>query len=103
MDKQKRPVRGRGTLSGAEGACEWALDKLEDKGVRPRVVSVLCLVSQSCPALWDPRDCSPPGSSVPGILQARIVEWVAMPSSRGSSQPRDGSQVSLIADGFFTS
>ena len=40
---------------------------------------------QSCPTLWDPMDCSPPGSSVHGILQARILEWVAMPSSRGSS------------------
>ena len=40
---------------------------------------------QSCPTLCDPMDCSPPGSSVHGILQARILEWVAMPSSRGSS------------------
>ena len=46
--------------------------------------------AQSCWTLWDPVDCSPPGSSVHGILQARILEWVAMPSSRGSSQPRDG-------------
>ena len=44
---------------------------------------------QSCPTLCDPMDCSPPGSSIPGILQARILEWVAMPSSRGSSRPRD--------------
>ena len=44
---------------------------------------------QSCPALCDPIDSSPPGSPVPEILQARILEWVAMPSSRGSSQPRD--------------
>ena len=78
------------------------LDKPEDKGVRPKVVSVLCLVSQLCLTLWDPMDCSLSGSSVHGILQARILEWVAMPSSRGSSQPRDGSQVSLIAGGFFT-
>ena len=49
---------------------------------------------QSCPILCDPRDCSPPGSSVHGILQARILEWVAMPSSRGSSQPRDQTHVS---------
>ena len=42
---------------------------------------------QSCLTLGDPMDCSPPGSSVHGILQARILEWVAMPSSRGSSQP----------------
>ena len=46
------------------------------------------LVSQSCPTVCDPKDCSPPGSSVHGILQARILEWVAMPSSQGSSQPR---------------
>ena len=39
------------------------------------------------PSLCDPMDCSPPGSSVPGIVQARILKWVAMPSSRGSSQP----------------
>ena len=43
---------------------------------------------QSCLTLWDPVDCSPQGSSVHGILQARILEWVAMLSSRGSSQPR---------------
>ena len=58
--------------------------------------------SQSCPALCDPMDYSPSGSSVHGILQARIVEWVAMPSSRGSSQLRDQTQVSCIAGGFFT-
>ena len=40
---------------------------------------------QSCLTLFDPMDCSPPGSSAHGILQARILEWVAMPSSRGSS------------------
>ena len=48
------------------------------------------LVPQSCPTLCDPIDCSPPGSSVHGILQARIVEEVALLSSRGSSQPRPG-------------
>ena len=45
--------------------------------------------AKSCPTLWNPMDCSPPGSSVPGILQARILEWVAMPSSRRSPWPRD--------------
>ena len=49
---------------------------------------------RSCVTLCDPRDCSPPGSSVHGILQARILQWVAMPSSRGSSWPRDWSHVS---------
>ena len=57
---------------------------------------------QSCPTLYDPMDCSPPGSPVRGILQARILEQVAMPSSRGSSQPRDRTQVSLIAGRGFT-
>ena len=48
----------------------------------------VCLVPQSCLTLCDPMDCNSPDSSVHGILQARILEWVAMPSSRGSSQPR---------------
>ena len=60
------------------------------------------LVAQSCPALFNPMDCSPPGSSVHGTLQARILEWVAIPFCRGSSQPRDQTQVSCIAGGFFT-
>ena len=64
--------------------------------------TVLGLVTQPCLTHWDPMDCSLPGSSVPGILQGRILEWVAIPSSRGSSQPRDGTQVSHIAGGFFT-
>ena len=58
---------------------------------------------QSCPILCDPMDCSPPGSSVHGILQVRIVEWVAMPYSRGSSGPRDQIHVSCFAGRFFTS
>ena len=53
-------------------------------------------VAQSSPSLCDPMDCSPPCSSVHGILQARILEWVAISFSRGSSWPRDGTQVSCI-------
>ena len=64
--------------------------------------AVLCLVTQSCPTLCYPMDCSLPSSSVHGILQARILEWVAFPFSRGSFQPRDQTQVSHIADEFFT-
>ena len=60
------------------------------------------LVAQSCPTLFDPIDCSPPGSSVNGILQARILEWVAMPFSRGSSQTRDWACVTCIAGRCFT-
>ena len=59
---------------------------------------------QSCLTLCDLMDCSLPDSSVPGILQARILEWIAVPSSRGSSRSRDRthvSYVSCIAGGFF--
>ena len=52
---------------------------------------------QSCSALCDPMDCSLPNSSVHGILQARILKWVAMPSSRGSSQPRDQTHISYVS------
>ena len=63
---------------------------------------VLFLVAQSCLTLCDPKDYSLPGSSVHGILQARVLEWVAMLSSRGSSQPRNQTQVSHSAGRFFT-
>ena len=55
---------------------------------------------QLCPTLWDPMDCSPPGSSVHGILQARILEWDAMPFSRGSNSHHFMSPA--LAGGFFT-
>ena len=51
--------------------------------------SVKMLDAQSCLTLWNPVDCSPPGSSVHGILQARILERVAVSFSKGSSSPRD--------------
>ena len=54
------------------------------------------LVAQSYPALCNFMDCSPQGSSVPGILQARILEWVAISSFRGSSQPTDRTRVSAL-------
>ena len=60
------------------------------------------LVAQSCLTLHNAMDCSLPGSSIHGVLQARIPEWVAISSSRGSFWPRDGAQVSCIASGFFT-
>ena len=60
------------------------------------------LVAQLYLTLCDPTDCSPPGSSVHGILQARILEWIAFSFSRGSSQPRDWTWVSCVADRFFT-
>ena len=69
------------------------------EGQKKRKVKVL--VTQLCPTLSNPMDCSPRGSSVHEILQARILEWVTMPSSKGSSRPRDQTQVSCTAGGFF--
>ena len=60
------------------------------------------LVAQSCLTLCNPMYFSLPGSSVHGIFQARILEWVAIPFSRGSSRPRDQTWVSYIAGRFFT-
>ena len=59
-------------------------------------------VAQVCPTLWNLMDCSPPGSSVHGILQARILEWVAIPFSRGSSPPKGGAWVSCFVGRFFS-
>ena len=64
-----------------------------------------CVSRQLCLTPRDPVDCSPPGPSVHGISQARILTWVAIPSSRGSSQPRDQTHVSrssYTAGRFFT-
>ena len=84
------------------------------KGVHQGCILSLCLfnfyaewkvkglVTQSCLTLCEPRDCSPPGSSVHGFLLARILEWAAISFSRGSSWPRDWTQVSCIAGRFFT-
>ena len=63
----------------------------------------LCvLVTQSRPTLCKPTDCSLTGSSVYGILQGRILEWLAIPFSRGSSQPRNWTLVSCIGGRFYT-
>ena len=59
-------------------------------------------VTQSCPTLCNPVDCSLPGSSIHGIFQARVLEWVAIPFSRGSSRSRDRTQVSRIVGRHFT-
>ena len=58
-------------------------------------------VPQSCPTLCDPLDCSLPGSSIPGIFQARILEWVAVSFSRGSSPPRDWTWVTRTAGRLY--
>ena len=86
------------------GASSLVSRRLGDRGVdKAHRASALWVVSevkvaQSCPTLCDPLDYT-----VLGVLQARILEWIAFPFSRGSSQPRDRTQVSYIAGGFFTS
>ena len=63
-------------------------------------MGLMCMHAKSfqlCTTLCGPMDCSPPGSSVHGILQARILEWAAMPSSRGSSWPRVGTHVCYVS------
>ena len=62
------------------------------------IISISMLVTQFCLTLCNPMDYSPPGSSVHGIFQARILKWVAIPFSRGFSQTRAWTQVSCIAD-----
>ena len=84
----------------------WA-GKLLQRSDPDKIIIVLKYESesefpQSCPTLWDPMDCSQPGSSIQGILQARILEWVAISFSRGSSRPRDQTQVSCIVGRRFT-
>ena len=65
-------------------------------------IEVTNIVPQLCPTLCDPMDCSLPGSSVHGIFQAIVLEWIAISFSSGTSQPRDGTQVSCIVDRCFT-
>ena len=60
------------------------------------------IFTQLCPTLCNPMNCSPSSSSLQGILQARILEWVVISFSRASSWPRDWNQVSFIASRFFT-
>ena len=79
---------------------------MDKENVICKYVYMLCYdkLLQSCLTLWDPEDCSLPGSSVHEILQTRILEWVAITSSRGSSRHRDqahGSCSSWIAGRFF--
>ena len=59
-------------------------------------------VTQSCPTLCNPTDCSLPNSSIYGIFQARVLEWFAVSFSRGSSQPRDRTRVSCVVGRRFT-
>ena len=92
-------MRGR-SKGGArtEALREWGHSALLSGSAPFSSVANVLVVSDSC----DPMDCSPPGSSVHGIYQAGILEWVIISFSRGSSWPRDRTQVSHIADRFFS-
>ena len=94
---------------GADVAATFLALAVESLRVTPttlcwqKSLNVKVLVIQSCPALCDSMVCSSPaGSSVHGILQARTLEWVAIPFSSRSSQPRDWAEVSHITGRFFT-
>ena len=83
---------------------EWPAHSLSHTHIYICICSVSSVV-QSCLSLCDCMDCSPPGSSVHWILQVRTLEWVAMPSSRGSSWPRNQTPISCVSSiegGFFT-
>ena len=78
----------------------WELDYKERKKKKKK--ERVSEVAQSCPTLCDPKDYSLPGSSVHGIFQARVLEWVAIYFSPGSSRPRDRTRVSRILGRRFT-
>ena len=86
----------------------WAQKQRSFQRLRKSPLRCMCVCAkslESCLTLGDPMDCSPPGSFVRGIIRARILEWVAMPSFRGSCQPRDRTHISrgsYIAGGFIT-
>ena len=79
-------------------SCQWQA-RMESSQALLSPLMYVC--AQTPQALCNPIDCIPPGSSVHEIFQARILEWVAISSSRGSSRPRDQTCVSCIAGGFF--
>ena len=80
-----------------ENSGEWAINLKKEL-----YICVCVLFTKSCLTLCDPMNWSPSGSSVHEISKARILEWVAIPFSRGSLWPRDWTQVSCIAGRFFT-
>ena len=92
---------GKNTGVGCHALLQRIFPTQESNPGLPHSRQILYHLSQ-CPTLWDPMDCSPPGSLVHGIFQAWILEWVAIPFSRGSSWPRDRTQVSCIVSRRFT-
>ena len=83
------------------GSFELCSDRWLEQGLQCRK-TLWSEVAQSCPPLWDCMDCSLPGSSVHGIFQVRVLEWIAISFSRGNCRPRDWTQVSRIVGRCFT-
>ena len=97
--QREKPLQWEACTPQLESSpCSPQLEKAHPQHPRPSVKGREVKVAQSCPTLCDPVDYT-----VHGILQARILEWVAFPFSRRSSQPRDWTQISRIAGRFFPS
>ena len=96
-------VQGENFLQKYMGASKGAPFILQNN-INNHVSLCVCVCVRSLSRVWlyDPMDCSSPGSSVRGIFQTRILEWVAIPFSRGTSRPRDQTWVSHITDRRFT-
>ena len=91
----------RGTFGGEKGRILWNRTKMDQEHISKPIMVSRWVKKLSRIRLFATPDCSPPGSSIHRILQARILEWVAISFSRGSSQPRDRTQVSRIAGRCF--
>ena len=101
----ENPKDSRACLAAVYGVAQsrTRLKRLSSSSGSVYMLILNALVAQSCSTLCDARDCILPVSSVHGIFQARILKWVAIPFPRGSSQPRDWTQISCITGGFFLS
>ena len=89
-------TRGDSEGQGCLGFAGHGIAVSHDLATEPRNNVYLCC-AQSCPTLCDSMDCSPPGSAVCRIFQARILKWAAVSSSRGSSQPGDQTHVPCVS------
>ena len=96
------PKNGRYLLASLFKEKGWKTHLTQYKGLFPILAVCVHVCVVVCLTLFDPLDCNLPGSSIHGIFQARILEWIAIPFSRGSSRPRDWTWLSHIAGRLFT-
>ena len=111
VGRKKEMLRAEKRAEGLSVKLGWGCGTCRKSSIKTLIIDIkawakwyfVCvLVSHSCSTLCDPMNRSPPGSSVHGILQAGILEWVAIPFSKGFSWPRKWIRVSSIAGKFFT-